>query len=184
MFQSLLSISASSLKHSFYICQRKRFFLPSLKINSRLRQNHVAHVVKYQELENTAISIYSVWIYHLTNGPQFSMVYTLIDHRNDVIKCSKLKWNHEPQASGFTAKFWTFYGVISMVYKSVDHGKLWSICFLQQHLFFLRKNKKNKTTGSAWHVTSFPWSILSYTIALDQSARQDSLSYCNFYYRS
>ena len=23
------------------------------------------------------------------------MVYTLIDHRNDVIKCSKLKWNHE-----------------------------------------------------------------------------------------
>ena len=54
---------------------------------------------------------------------KFPMVYTLIDHRNDVIKCSKLKWNHEPQASGFTAKFWTFYGVISMVYKSVDHGK-------------------------------------------------------------
>ena len=54
---------------------------------------------------------------------KFPMVYTLIDHRNDVIKCSKLKWNHEPQASGFTAKFWTFYGIISMVYKSVDHGK-------------------------------------------------------------
>ena len=66
-----------------------------------------------------------------TNRQQFFMVYTLIDHTNDVIKCSKLKWNHEPQASGFTAKFWTFYGVISMVYKSVDHGKLWSICFLQ-----------------------------------------------------
>ena len=68
---------------------------------------------------------------YLTNRPQFFMVYTLIDHGNDVIKCSKLKWNHEPQASGFTAKFWTFYGVISMVYKSLDHGKLWSICFLQ-----------------------------------------------------
>ena len=26
------------------------------------------------------------------------MVYTLIDHRNDVIKFSKLKCNHEPQA--------------------------------------------------------------------------------------
>ena len=26
-----------------------------------------------------------------------------------------------------------------MVYKSVDHGKLWSICFLQQHLFFYEK---------------------------------------------
>ena len=24
-----------------------------------------------------------------------------------------------------------------MVYKSVDHGKLWSICFLQQHLFLV-----------------------------------------------
>ena len=34
------------------------------------------------------------------------MVYTLIDHRNDVIKCSKLKWNHEPQAGEwFTANF-------------------------------------------------------------------------------
>ena len=68
---------------------------------------------------------------YLANRPQFSMVYTLIDHRNNVIKCSKVKWNHQPQASGFTAKFWTFYGVISMVYKSVHHGKLWSICFLQ-----------------------------------------------------
>ena len=76
---------------------------------------------------------------HLTNRPQFSMVY--IDHRNDVIKCSKLKWNHELQASGFTAKFWTFFGVISMVYKSVDQRKLWSICFLQQHIFFLWKTK-------------------------------------------
>ena len=28
------------------------------------------------------------------------------------------------------------------------------------------------------NVTSFPWSILSLTIAPDQSAREDSLSYC------
>ena len=33
------------------------------------------------------------------------MVYTRIDHRNDVIKCSKLKWRNEPQASGYTAIF-------------------------------------------------------------------------------
>ena len=33
------------------------------------------------------------------------MVYTLIDHRNDVIKCSKLKWNQQAQATGFTVKF-------------------------------------------------------------------------------
>ena len=42
---------------------------------------------------------------HLTNGPQFSMVYTLTDHRNDVIKCSKFKCNLELQTSSFTAKF-------------------------------------------------------------------------------
>ena len=43
-----------------------------------------------------------------------------------------LQWNHSPAARGST---WVlninFYGVISIVYKSVDHGKLWSICFLQ-----------------------------------------------------
>ena len=33
------------------------------------------------------------------------MAYTVMDHRNDDIKRSKLKWNHEPLASGFTAKF-------------------------------------------------------------------------------
>ena len=35
---------------------------------------------------------------HLTNRPQFSVVYTVIDHRNDVIKCSKTQV--EPRASG------------------------------------------------------------------------------------
>ena len=47
-----------------------------------------------------------LWAVLLTNRPQSSMVYTLIDHtrRNDVMKCSKLKWNHEPQVSGFTAR--------------------------------------------------------------------------------
>ena len=28
-----------------------------------------------------------------------------------------------------------------MVYKSVDHGKLWSICLLQYHLVFYEKPK-------------------------------------------
>ena len=44
---------------------------------------------------------------------------------------NKLKWSYEPQASGFIAKFRIFYGAISKVYKSVDHGKLQSIWFLQ-----------------------------------------------------
>ena len=33
--------------------------------------------------------------------------------------------------------------------------------------------EKTKTTDTAGHVTSFPWSILSQTITLDQSARED-----------
>ena len=41
--------------------------------------------------------------YKKTNRPKFSMVFTLIDRRNDVIKCSKLKLNHKPQTSGFAA---------------------------------------------------------------------------------
>ena len=80
------------------------------------------------------------------------MAYTIIDHRNDVIKCSKLKWNHKPQASGFTAKIWTFYGVIFM---EIVVDLFLTITFI------LSRKTKNKTTGTAWHVMSFPWSILS-----------------------
>lgn len=32
-------------------------------------------------------------------------------------------------ANGFTAKFLTFYDVISSGCKNVDQGKMWSICF-------------------------------------------------------
>ena len=72
--------------------------------------------------------LYIQELFHVysTNRPDFFMVCTLIDHRNDAIKCSKLKWDHKPRAS-FTAEFRTFYGVISTVYKSTDHEKIWSI---------------------------------------------------------
>ena len=46
----------------------------------------------------------------------------------------------EPRAAGFNAKFWTFYGVISIVYKSVDHGKLWSIFYLFILFFYFYSN--------------------------------------------
>ena len=62
------------------------------------------------------------------------MAYTLKDHRNDAIKYSKLmKWNHEPQASGFTAKLRSYAPTGAMRLdddddddddKSVYHGKL------------------------------------------------------------
>ena len=89
----------------------------------------------------------------LLNRPQFSMVYTLVDHTNDVIKCSKLKWNHEPQASGFTAKFWTFYGVISMVYKSVDHGKfVVDLFFTRTFIFVSREVSRKITRALVFHI--------------------------------
>ena len=53
------------------------------------------------------------------------MDYTLIDHRNDAIKCSKLC--SETTHLRLVVRL-EFYDVISMVYKSVDHEKLWSIC--------------------------------------------------------
>ena len=34
-----------------------------------------------------------------------------------VVKCAKLKWNHKPQLSCFTAKLWTFYDIISVLYR-------------------------------------------------------------------
>lgn len=149
---------------------------------------------------------------------------------------------HEPQANGFTAKFWTFYGVISMVYKSVNHGKLWSICFVQQHFFqfpakflgkscarsdvclvifliffstlicsfknklavrtfppvmlkfgsslfmlrskiiFTSNQKQNNRRCVKFYSTSFPWSIFSQTIVLEQSARKKSFSCCTIPY--
>ena len=91
------------------------------------------HLQQYDPILNQIIN----GIY-LTNRPQFSMVYTLIDHINDVIKCSKLKWNHEPHVTCY---------VISMVYTLIDHSSrpisargftqlLWKSWFLIITLFF------------------------------------------------
>ena len=52
------------------------------------------------------------------------MVYALIDHRNDPIKCSKLFSETTRQRLVVPLEFWTFYDVISMVYKSVGPWKI------------------------------------------------------------
>ena len=72
--------------------------------------------------------------------PPFSMICTRIEHRNDVIKCSKLKWNHHPQAWLYCKAFFTitfiFFTknknknnrhcvtgyVISMIYTLIDYS--------------------------------------------------------------
>ena len=52
-----------------------------------------------------------------TNRHQFSMVCTLIDHRND-FNMFKLKW--KPQATGFTVKLiWTYLRAILLAI--LDH---------------------------------------------------------------
>ena len=62
----------------------------------------------------------------LTNLQQFSMVCTLITIEM-TFGHSKLKWNHEPQAM----QSFEHFDVISVVDKSIDHGKLLSNCFSQ-----------------------------------------------------
>ena len=106
---------------------------------------------------------YTIRLSKLTNRPQFSTVYTLRDHRNDVIKCSKLKWNHEPRTSRFTAKFWTFYGVISMVYKSVDHGKLWSNLFFTITFIFTKNQKQNNRHYVTCYVISMGYTLIDHS---------------------
>ena len=72
----------------------------------------------------------------LTNQQQFSMVNTLIDHRNDV-KIFKTQvgppWIHGTTSRRrvFSQQSFEHYDVISMVAKSIEHGKLLSIYFLQ-----------------------------------------------------
>ena len=49
----------------------------------------------------------------------YFMVYTLMDHRNDTIKCPKLGSQTTRLRLVVPLEFWTFYGMISMVYKSL-----------------------------------------------------------------
>ena len=51
-----------------------------------------------------------------------------IDNRNDAIKRSKLCSETTRLRLVVLLEFSTLYDTISMVYKSVDHGKVWSIC--------------------------------------------------------
>ena len=57
-----------------------------------------------------------------TNRLHFSMAYTY-DHRNDVKMIKPLQWNHSTAVRGFTTKF-EHVDLISMVDKSIDHGRL------------------------------------------------------------
>ena len=51
------------------------------------------------------------------------MVCTILNQRDNVIDVQKLKFNHEPETIGFTAKVWILYGAIFMVLKRVGYEK-------------------------------------------------------------
>ena len=91
---------------------------------------------------------------------------TLLDYRNDVIKCSKLKWNHEPRACGFTAKLRVYY-----------HGKLWSICFFYNIYFFKKNQKQNNRHCVTCYVISMVYTLIDHSFR-PISARKDSISLC------
>ena len=99
----------------------------------------------------------------------FSMVCSLTDHKND-ITMSKLKWNHKLQFH------------LKMVHLSTGHGKLLSICFFNNNAFHFHwsfsetfAREKEKTNFAT--ITSFPWSVLLWARALNQSLHEKSLSY-------
>ena len=100
---------------------------------------------------------------------KINVVYESIDYSNDVEKCSKFKWNHEPQLSGFTAKLWTFYGVISLVYKSVECGKLWSIFFYNNIYFWFPAKFLGKSRVTCYVISIFGEWFTSFSRVLSTS---------------
>ena len=71
----------------------------------------------------------------LTNRQQFSMVNTFIEHKDDVeVFKTQVEppWIHGTTSRRrvFSQQSFEHYDVISMVDKSIEHGKLLSICFL------------------------------------------------------
>lgn len=56
------------------------------------------------------------------------------------MKSSKLKWNHELLGQWFHCKVWTFHGLFTMIYKSIEHG-MWSYHIVFNCQFALYNNK-------------------------------------------
>ena len=53
----------------------------------------------------------TVWLKVINNSKcqEFSYHCTLISTTEMMSECSKLMWNHKPQANGFIGEFWTFW---------------------------------------------------------------------------
>ena len=76
---------------------------------------------------------------------------------------SVLKWNHEPQASGFTAKFWTFW---SHFYGQYEYRTMENVCPFVYTITLILFEGKTKTNWAT--ITSFSWPVL---LSTDHSSR-------------
>ena len=100
------------------------------------------------------------------------MVYTSIDRRNGIIKCSKHKWNQELQVRGFTAKFWTFYGFISMVYRECRPWEIViNLFFTITFISFTKNQKQNHRHCGTSYVTSMVYTLIDHSPSTNQRAK-------------
>lgn len=60
------------------------------------------------------------WINILANKSDiFKLVFSLVDHTNDVLKWSKLTWNHEPQAVASLQQWRNM--IYLFIYNDIEH---------------------------------------------------------------
>ena len=129
------------------------------------------------------------WI-HLTNQQQFSMVCTLINHRNDV---NMFKPQVEPWALGewFYCKVLNILSSWQPFYCSMRVQTMENCCCFvfynnidnfDVHFYwnFLENSECEKEKNCILTITSFPWSVflLLLNITAPQSAHEKLYSYC------
>ena len=131
------------------------------------------------KLDNTYRAIFDKYPTksHLTNRPDFFMVYTLFDHRNDGLT-SHRRVVSLPSFEHFMASFPWFIRVQTMkksgrfiIYNNMK--KFSGIWFT-----FRCQIVKTKSVRVALRIALFSWFILASTKALNQSAHENLDSYC------
>ena len=91
---------------------------------------------------------------------------------NDVIKCSKLKWNHKPQVLNILLRHF-------MVCKSIDHRKLSSICiYNNMEKVLVKLNSFSIDKARVTSDVTFVACTLIQTTAMSQAVRGNFDRYC------
>ena len=80
---------------------------------------------------------------------------SLIDHRNDTIKCSKLCSETTRLRLVVPLEFWTFYDVISMIYKNLKYMAVNNFLFLFWEIWLTPTKRDSSTRRAAIRVLQF-----------------------------